>query len=115
MKNNEKKYVEKIINTYGEKEVSKVEKLRKLDNKAKRPATIFAYVFGTISSLILGFGMSVAMGVILKDLFYLGVGVGCIGLALCIVNYFIYKAMLKSSTKKYASEILSLSNEIINE
>ena len=38
---------------YAPKENSKIVALRKLDRKAKLPATIFTYTFGIISSLIL--------------------------------------------------------------
>ena len=38
--------------------------LRKLDRKAKMPATIFTYTFGILSSLITGIGMCLSMMVI---------------------------------------------------
>ena len=57
-------YAEHIANEYSKKETSKVNQLRKLDAKAKRPACIFAYTFGIVSSLVLGIGMTLAMGVI---------------------------------------------------
>lgn len=103
---NEKRYVEKVLNQYKEKEVTKLDEL-------KAPL-VFAYVFGSISSLVLGFGMCVAMKVIFADLFLLGLLVGIVGLALCVLNYFIYKAMLKKSKAKYASQITKLSEELLN-
>ena len=115
MSEQEKNLVKKIMGQYTEKEVSKVEQLRKLDNKAKKPAYIFAYTFGTISSLILGFGMSIAMEVILPNLLPLGIVIGCLGLVMALINYPIYKKLLKNSTAKYAKEIIELSNEIIND
>lgn len=110
----EQKYLEKIIKKYEEKELTKLDQLRALDKKAKRPALIFAYIFGSISSLILGFGMSIAMGVIFENLMIVGVIIGCIGLLFTIINYPIYKKILKKSIKKYADRIITLSNEIIN-
>jgi hypothetical protein len=44
----------------------------------------------------------------------LGVAVGVVGIAMVVANYFFYKAILKSRKKKYATEILKLSDEILN-
>ena len=62
--NTDKIYAEQIANEYAPKQTSKVKALKKLDAKAKAPANIFTYTFGIASSLILGTGMSFAMGVI---------------------------------------------------
>jgi hypothetical protein len=62
--NTDKIYAEQIANQYAEKETSKVKSLKRLDKKAKEPARIFALTFGIISSLVMGTGMSLAMGVI---------------------------------------------------
>lgn len=106
-------YAEKIKNDYSAHQPTKTEELRALDKKVRRPAKIFAYVFGTIAVLILGTGMCFAMKVI-GDLFVPGIIVGCIGIALCIANYFIYNAILKARKQKYGERILALSNEILN-
>ena len=60
--NTDKIYAEHIVNEYSPKQASKVKALKKLDAKAKNPANIFAYTFGIISSLVLGIGMTLAMG-----------------------------------------------------
>ncbi len=62
--NTDKIYAEHIANQYAPKQTSKVKALRKLDARAKNPANIFTYTFGVISSLILGTGMCLSMGVI---------------------------------------------------
>ena len=62
--NTDKIYAEQIANEYAPKQTSKVKALKKLDAKAKNPAQIFTYTFGITSSLVLGLGMSLAMGVI---------------------------------------------------
>ncbi len=49
--NTDKTYAEQIASEYAPKKESKVVALKKLDAKAKRPALIFAYTFGTISVL----------------------------------------------------------------
>lgn len=109
---NEKEYVNEIKNQYTEHTDTDVEKLIALDKKVKLPANIFAYAFGTIGSLVLGFGMCLAMK-ILWDLMPLGIVIGIVGIAMVSANYFIYKAILKSRKNKYASQVLELSNQII--
>ena len=112
---NEKKYLEKMVSKYGTKEISKIDELRELDKKSTRGAKIFAYIFGSIASLILGFGMCVAMEVILEGWMWLGILVGVIGIALVSVNYFIYRSLEKKGREKYAEKILTLSNELLND
>ena len=116
--NTDKIYAEQIANEYAPKQTSKVKALRKLDAKAKNPANIFAYTFGIISSLILGTGMSLAMGVIGGGgilTMALGIIIGCVGILGVSINYPIYKKILENSKNKYASDIIKLANEIANE
>ena len=110
-------YAEHIANEYSKKETSKVNQLRKLDAKAKRPASIFAYTFGIISSLILGTGMSLAMGVVGSGniAFIGGVLIGVLGLVCCGFNYLLYKRFLQRGKDRYASDILRLAKEISEE
>lgn len=110
----DKKYVERTLKQYETKEPSKLDELRALDKKAKRGANVFAYVFGSIGALVLGFGMCVAMQVILPDLMVLGIIVGLIGIAMVSFNYFIYKNLTEKGKSKYAEQIKSLSNELLN-
>lgn len=62
--NMDKIYAEQLANEYAPKDASKVVALRKLDKRAKLPATIFTYTFGIISALITGIGMCLSMNVI---------------------------------------------------
>lgn len=55
--NTDKIYAEHLVNEYASKNDSKVIALRKLDARAKLPATIFTYSLGIISALIAGVGM----------------------------------------------------------
>lgn len=114
MNANEKKYVEKTLKSYEEKEVTKIDELRALDKKAKKGANVFAYVFGSIGSLVLGFGMCVAMQVILADLMVVGIIVGLVGIAMVSSNYWLYQKLLLKGKKKYAEQIKNLSNELLN-
>ena len=116
--NTDKIYAEQIANEYAPKETSKVKALKKLDAKAKNPANIFTYTFGTISSLVLGTGMCLSMGVIGAGTtlsFIAGIIIGCVGIIGVTVNYPLYKKILANSKSKYASDIIALANEIANE
>ncbi|MBE5752552.1 MAG: dihydropteridine reductase [Clostridiales bacterium] len=116
--NTDKIYAEQIANEYAPKQTSKAKALKRLDAKAKNPANIFAYTFGTFSSLVLGTGMSLAMGVIgggAPLMMAVGIVIGCVGIVGASVNYPLYKKILTKSKNKYASDIISLANEIINE
>ena len=109
--NTDKIYSESIEKEYAPKDKSKIIALRKLDAKAKLPATIFTYTLGLISTLVLGAGMCLSMQVI-GDNMVLGIIIGIIGMIGCGVNYPIYKKMLEKGKKKYAYEIVELAREI---
>ena len=82
--NTDKIYAEQLANEYAPKDTSKVVALRKLDARAKLPATIFTYTFGIIAALVTGVGMCFSMNVIgsgTTTMFVLGVIVGIVGLA----------------------------------
>ena len=116
--NTDKIYAEQIVNEYSPKQTSKVVALRKLDQKAKRPAEIFGYTFGVVSALILGTGMSLVMGVIGGGALVatvMGVIVGVLGIVGCGVNYPIYKKLLEKGKQKYGSDIIRLAKEIAEE
>lgn len=113
--NTDKIYAEQLANEYAPKDTSKVIALRKLDARAKLPATIFTYSFGIISSLVLGAGMCLTMGQIgsgSTGSFVLGIVIGIAGLIGIGVNYPIYKRILENGKKKYAFEIMELAKEI---
>ena len=112
--NTDKIYAESIAKEYAPKDDSKIIALKKLDQKAKMPANVFAYTFGIISSLIAGLGMSLAMQVIGGTTAWMiaGIVIGIIGFALCGINYPIYKKILEKDKKKYAFEIVELARQI---
>lgn len=115
--NTDKIYAESIAKEYAPKDNSKIVALRKLDRKAKLPATVFTYTFGIISSLVAGLGMCLAMQVIGGTTFLtaLGIVVGIIGFAGMGVNYPIYKKKLENGKQKYAFEIVELARQISEE
>ena len=113
--NTDKIYAEQLANEYAPKDASKVVALRKLDAKAKRPASVFTYTFGILAALVFGTGMCLAMGQIgsgTTGSFVLGIIVGVVGMAGICVNYPIYKKLLAKGKQKYAFEIMELAKEI---
>ena len=112
--NTDKIYAESIAKEYAPKDSSKIKALRKLDRKAKLPATIFTYTWGIISALVFGTGMCFGMQVIGNGIMgiVIGIIVGIIGMVGCGVNYPIYTKMLENGKKKYAYEIVELAREI---
>ena len=113
--NTDKIYAEQLANEYAPKDTSKVVALRKLDAKAKRPASVFTYTFGIIAALIFGTGMCLAMGQIGSGTpasFVLGIILGIVGMAGMSINYPIYKKLLAQGKQKYAFEIMELAKEI---
>ena len=113
--NKDKIYAEQIANEYAPKDTSKVVALKKLDAKAKLPATVFTYTLGIVSALVFGTGMCLAMKVIgsgTVGAVVLGVLVGVLGVLGMGVNYPAYKRILANGKKKYAFEIMQLAKEI---
>ena len=111
--------VQKIRTQYTEKEHTNLDALRELDAKVKRPANVFAYIFGTISAIIMGCGMSLVMTDIgstigMTDTMVPGIIIGILGMLMAIINYPIYKGILGSRRKKYADQIMKLSDKIMS-
>lgn len=117
-KNDQEFLVQKIRTQYTEKEHSQLDALKELDTKVKRPANVFAYVFGSISAIIMGSGMSLVMTDIgtqlgMTETMVPGIVIGVIGMVMAIVNYPMYKKILASRRKKYADKIIALSDELM--
>ena len=119
MHQNDKEFlVQKIRTQYTEKEHTALDALRQLDAKVKRPANVFAYVFGSVSAIIMGSGMSLVMTDIgttlgMTSTMLPGIVIGIVGMFMAIINYPIYKGILGSRRKKYADQIIALSNKIM--
>ena len=116
--NTDKIIAEKIASEYAPKKANKVVALKKLDKKAKQGAQIFSLTFGIISSLVMGTGMSFAMGVIGENnitSMIVGIIVGLVGIFGVSVNYFIYKKLITKGKEKYGSDIIRLAQEIATE
>ena len=105
--NTDKIYAEQLANEYAPKDTSKVVALRKLDAKAKQPASIFTYTLGVLSALVFGqIGSGTAAS------FVVGIFIGILGIFGMSVNYPVYRKLLAKGKKKYAFEILELAKKI---
>lgn len=112
--------VEKIRTQYTEKEHTELDDLKALDKKVKKPANIFAYSFGIVSSLIMGSGMSLIMtdigvGIGLAEPKIPGLMIGIAGMLMAIINYPMYKKILNNRRRKYAKQIVALSDKIMQD
>ena len=120
MNNHDQEFlVQKIRTQYTEKQHTELDALKALDAKVKKPANVFGYTFGSISAVIMGAGMSLVMTDIgamigLASTMIPGIVIGVVGLGMALITYPIYKKILDDRKKKYAPEILKLSERIIN-
>ena len=119
MSNNDQEFlVQKIRTQYTEKQHTELDQLKALDAKVKRPANVFAYTYGSVSAVVMGAGMSLVMtelGTILglASAMVPGIVIGVAGMGMALSTYPIYKKMLSARKKKYAPEILKLSEKIV--
>ena len=82
------KYAQKLIKQYSKYKPTKLDELKALDKKVKRPARVTSYILGIV--------------------------VGIIGIAIVSINYFVYKKILNYRKDKYSQEIITKSNELLN-
>lgn len=118
-KNDQEFIVQKIRTQYTEKEQTCLDELKRMDAKVKRPANVLAYIFGSVSAIVMGSGMSLVMTNIgemvgIGDPMIPGIAIGIVGMIMAIINYPIYKSILNSRRKKYAKKIIALSEKIMN-
>lgn len=105
----DKKKAEAIKGHYTNAKNSKMEQLRELDKKVRRPGMIVATVICIIGVLTMGAGMASVMA-------YNNMGVGLIlsifGLVVALISIPVYKTMTSGRKKQYEDQIIRLSNEI---
>lgn len=119
-KNEQDFLVQKIRTEYTEKEHTKLDELKELDSKVKRPANVFAYIVGSLGAIIMGSGMSLVMTDIgemigISNGMISGISTGIVGMFIVIANYPIYKKILGSRRKKYADKIIEISDKLMQE
>ena len=118
-RNDQQFMAQKIRTQYMEKTPSELDALRELDAKVKRPANVFAYIFGSISAIVMGAGMSLVMtdvgaAIGIASALVPGIAIGVVGLGMALLTYPIHKGILNARKRKYGDEILALSDRIMN-
>ena len=121
MSNNDQEFlVQKIRTQYTEKQHTELDELKALDAKVKKPANVFAYTYGCVSAVIMGAGMSLVMTEIgaiigLASAMVPGIVVGVVGMGMALSTYPIYKKILNSRKKKFAPQIMELSEKLMQQ
>lgn len=106
----DQKKAEDIRRQYVSREDNKMEQLQKLDSKVKAPGSIAAFVLGVVGSLVMGAGMAL---VSVWDNMTLGLMLGIPGLTVMALAYPAYALITNSRKKKYAAEVLRLSDDVM--
>lgn len=121
MNRNDQQFIaQKIRTQYMEQQAGELDALRALDSRVKRPVNVFSYIFGSVGAIIMGTGMSLVMTDLaaqlgMGDMTVPGVIIGIVGLALALVNYPIHKAWLRARKKKYAPQIIEMSDKMLRD
>lgn len=116
-KNDPEILVQQLRTQYTEQSPTPLDAVKALDKRVKAPATGFAWSFGTLAALVLGSGMSLVMtdvGAVLHLAHPMipGIAVGVVGLVMALLTYPIYRAILAARRRKYAGQILALTEEL---
>ena len=111
----ERKEIDRIRSQYlpHDKTMSKMERLKYLDNQVKNPPIILSLSFGVIGLLLFGTGLTFFLEWF--DYWYIGIPFSLFGLCLIGLAYPIYKKVLNKRKNKYSAEIIELSNELLKE
>ena len=118
--NDQEFLVQKIRTQYTEKQHTQLDALKELDAKVKRPANVFAYTYGSLGAIVMGAGMSLVMTEIgailgLAGTMVPGIAIGVAGMTMALTTYPIYKRILGSRKKKFAPQIMELSEKLIQQ
>ena len=109
--------IQSIRQKYVPKEESKMDRLRALDARVTKKATMVSIIVGVIGAMLLGCGMSLIMsdfGAALGTAALpAGIALGVIGLALAALAYPIYNRTLKKEREKIAPQIIQLTDELM--
>lgn len=106
--------------THIEKEKTNFNALVALDEKVKIVPKVFAAIFGSLGALIMGSGMSLIMTDIgqtlgMSETMIPGIIIGAVGMLIAAITYPIYCGILKARKKKYAPQIIELTEQIADD
>ena len=106
------KEVEHIRKKYLPREESKIEVLRRLDNRVQTAGMLPALCIGVIGALVFGVGMCFFLGVFAGMAWLTAILMIC-GTLLMIPAYPIYRRIARKTKAELTPEILRLSEEIM--
>ena len=96
---------------YATEEVA-LSRLRRLDARVRRLASAAAFLMGAAGVLLFGAGLSMVLA---GDLLFGGSAVALLGALPVAAAYPVYERLLRHGKKKYAKEILQLSDALLRE
>ena len=110
----EKEYIKSIRRQYltEEKEMSKLEQLKKLNDKVNGFPTMIALITGIIGILIFGTGMTMVLE---WSLLIWGITVSAIGAIPIALSYPLYKIILTKRKETYGEQILRLTEQLLGD
>ena len=110
----ERREIEDIRRQYSapQEPQSALARLKELDARVKRTPAVFAMIMGVCGLLVFGLGFTMVLE---WAMFAGGIAVAAVGALMMAAAYPIFKTVLKRLKKKYAPEILKLSDELLNE
>jgi hypothetical protein len=107
--NNDRSRVQQIRNQYVDRKETKFEQLNRLDSKVKAPGKVLSTIIGVVGSLIMGAGMAYIM---VWNVMQTGLVLSIPGMLIALLAYPVYKLITGNRKKKYAEEIIKLSDEL---
>lgn len=108
----DQKKAENIRRQYISREDNKIEQLQKLDNKVKAPGKVVASILGVVGALVMGSGMALVM---VWENMTIGLALSIPGLIVALLAFPVYALITNSRKKKFASEIMRLSDGLMHE
>ena len=118
IQNDQEFLVQKIRSQYTEKAHTELDALKALDAKVRKPAAVFAYIYGSVSAVVMGAGMSLVMTDIgamvgIASAMIPGIAIGILGMGMALTTYPLYKKMMDRRRRKFAPQILALSEKLM--
>lgn len=110
---NERREIESIRNSYLKVStpMTKLGRLRKLDNKVINMPRIISIIIGVMGTLTFGLGLTMILE---WNVIVAGIIVSLVGLIPISCAYLLFKVVKKHLTNKYSGEIIKLSDELLN-
>lgn len=95
-----------------EREVDKMEQLRRLDRSVTQKGTIVSLIVGILGALIMGVGMCCVL--VWEGVWFIpGIIIGLVGIAVAVLAYPLYKRITEKERQRVTPEIIRLTDELL--